>query len=231
MASVRAVSAPAPSAGWYADPQDPSRWRWWDGAKWTDNVSDSGRALWSADYLVVRASAKLAQWRATVHDRTLAQIGSVTMDGTRMRLLDTQGALQLTSHGGSPYSWDHIGGLRTWTIADRRDQRVGELAVTAYFNRRLQVALRTAEGQELAQLAPIGKTDADFAITDAAGAQLGRVWRAERDRSLLAEDETWAAQIARPLSQPLDTLVLAAVTTLDSMQHVVQSSRATRSNF
>lgn len=225
------MSAPAPPAGWYADPQDASRWRWWDGAKWTENVSDSGRALWSADYLVVRASAKLAQWRATVHDRTLALIGTVKMQSTRMRVLDAGGAVQLTSDGGSPFSWEHVGGLRSWAIADAREQPVGELAVTAYFNRRLQIALRDPGGAELAKLAPIGKTDADFAVTDAAGKQVARIWRAERDRSLLSEDETWAAQITRPLPQPLDSLVLAAVCTLDSMQHVVQSARATRSNL
>lgn len=26
-------------AGWYADPQFPSRWRYWDGARWTEHVS------------------------------------------------------------------------------------------------------------------------------------------------------------------------------------------------
>ena len=25
--------------GWYADPENPARWRWWDGSAWTDQVS------------------------------------------------------------------------------------------------------------------------------------------------------------------------------------------------
>ncbi|RLK47449.1 DUF2510 domain-containing protein [Microbacterium telephonicum] len=32
------MSTPTP-AGWYPDPADPSRTRWWDGAQWTENVS------------------------------------------------------------------------------------------------------------------------------------------------------------------------------------------------
>ncbi len=27
-----------PAPGWYADPSDPSSWRWWDGARWTVHV-------------------------------------------------------------------------------------------------------------------------------------------------------------------------------------------------
>lgn len=29
----------APQAGWYADPEQPDRYRYWDGATWTDQVS------------------------------------------------------------------------------------------------------------------------------------------------------------------------------------------------
>lgn len=28
-----------PPSQWFADPQDPSRWRWWDGAQWTDHYA------------------------------------------------------------------------------------------------------------------------------------------------------------------------------------------------
>jgi hypothetical protein len=34
-----AMSAPLPAAGWYADPQQPTRWRYWDGTAWTDHTS------------------------------------------------------------------------------------------------------------------------------------------------------------------------------------------------
>lgn len=33
------VAAPAVPAGWYADPSDPERLRWWDGERWTDHRS------------------------------------------------------------------------------------------------------------------------------------------------------------------------------------------------
>jgi Protein of unknown function (DUF2510) len=33
------MSAPLPAAGWYADPQQPARWRYWDGTVWTDHTS------------------------------------------------------------------------------------------------------------------------------------------------------------------------------------------------
>ncbi|MCT9821014.1 DUF2510 domain-containing protein [Microbacterium sp. W1N] len=32
------MTTPTP-AGWYPDPADPSRTRWWDGAQWTENVA------------------------------------------------------------------------------------------------------------------------------------------------------------------------------------------------
>lgn len=31
-------STPLPAPGWYGDPQDPTQLRYWDGAKWTDQV-------------------------------------------------------------------------------------------------------------------------------------------------------------------------------------------------
>ncbi len=30
--------APLPAAGWYGDPKDPMRRRWWDGGQWTDHL-------------------------------------------------------------------------------------------------------------------------------------------------------------------------------------------------
>lgn len=29
----------SPPAGWFVDPADPKRWRWWDGRGWTDNYA------------------------------------------------------------------------------------------------------------------------------------------------------------------------------------------------
>jgi hypothetical protein len=220
------MSTPAPPAGWYADPEAPGRWRWWDGAQWTGNVSAGAAALRAADYLVVRAAARLGSWSATVHDRALAQIGAVSASGMNMRLLDAAGATVLEADGGSA-SGSRQTGLRRWEVRDAAGTPIGELAVTSYVNRRVKLALR-AGGQDVGRLEPIGKVDRDFSIVDAAGAAVARVWRAERERGLVSEDETWAAQVVRPLPEPLDSLVLATVCTLDSIQHVVMNSSSTR---
>ncbi len=37
----KSATAPVPP-GWFSDPSDSNRWRWWDGQSWTDNVSDKG---------------------------------------------------------------------------------------------------------------------------------------------------------------------------------------------
>lgn len=29
---------PLPPPGWYADPSDGTRWRWWDGSQWTSHT-------------------------------------------------------------------------------------------------------------------------------------------------------------------------------------------------
>ncbi len=34
-APPRHDASAGPPAGWYADPADPTRWRWWDGIAWT----------------------------------------------------------------------------------------------------------------------------------------------------------------------------------------------------
>ncbi len=33
-----------PPASWQPDPKGEAEWRWWDGQKWTDTVSDGGPA-------------------------------------------------------------------------------------------------------------------------------------------------------------------------------------------
>ena len=229
------MSTPPPPAGWYADPQAPARWRWWDGARWTDQVSDPAgteSALMSADYLVVRASARLARWNATIHDRSLAQIGSVVQTGMQLRILDAAGALVLQADGGSTISWSRSTVLPDWTVRDAAGTQLGAMAVTKYFNRRLTVTLRGVDGADVGRLEPIGKVDHDFSIADAAGTGVARVWRAERERALFNEDETWAAQIARPIPPPLDSLTLVGVCTLDAIQHVVLNRHSShRSSF
>jgi hypothetical protein len=35
------MTAPNPPAGWFPDPHDPTRKRWWDGAAWTEHVQQA----------------------------------------------------------------------------------------------------------------------------------------------------------------------------------------------
>jgi resuscitation-promoting factor RpfB len=32
-----ATGTAAATPGWFADPDDPTRWRWWDGSGWTEH--------------------------------------------------------------------------------------------------------------------------------------------------------------------------------------------------
>lgn len=38
------MTEPSPAAGWYADPENPARHRYWDGTSWTDHVQDAPHA-------------------------------------------------------------------------------------------------------------------------------------------------------------------------------------------
>lgn len=59
-----------PSAGWFADPLDPSRQRWWDGAGWTDRVITD--AVSDAAPTLADASAPVASMGRTFDPIVLA---------------------------------------------------------------------------------------------------------------------------------------------------------------
>lgn len=49
-AALRCGDGPRrPPAGWYADPQDPSLTRWWDGAAWTAATSPREPSSWGPE--------------------------------------------------------------------------------------------------------------------------------------------------------------------------------------
>ncbi|MDQ1122435.1 G5 domain-containing protein [Microbacterium trichothecenolyticum] len=47
--------------GWFPDPSDASRWRWWDGAAWTDRVGENGRER-PVPLPVTRRRGRLPLW-------------------------------------------------------------------------------------------------------------------------------------------------------------------------
>jgi uncharacterized protein DUF2510 len=50
----KATQSEVAAAGWYPDPHNPSRWRWWDGSTWTDNYSVAGKAAFRKPTLTPR---------------------------------------------------------------------------------------------------------------------------------------------------------------------------------
>lgn len=214
-------------AGWYADPEDTSRWRWWDGQAWTQNVSAptqpstpaGGGPLWTGTTLWVDTRARVGSWEADIVDETGRPAGRVR-GGIDMVLSDAAGAPALRLHServrfGAGRHREALGGV---DVADGAGTPLGRLEVVKYFNARVTLSLRDPVGQELAVLAPEAKNDREFSITDPAGTRIGRVVATESQRKLLSQDRKWWVNLHRPLPQPLDQLALGAATNLADIQ-------------
>jgi hypothetical protein len=214
------MSGPPPP-GWYADPQDPARWRWWDGSAWTDQVSQpsADATLWTANTLWVDSRARVGSWEADVRDEAGKPAGTVR-GAMQMVVADAAGApqLTLTAERDRAGNWTSLGRIR---VADAAGAPLGTLEVVKYFNARVTLSLRGVDGQQLAVLEPEAKNDREFALHDGAGTALGRVVAIESHRKLLSQDRTWWISLARPLPPPLDPLALGAAVTLSNIQLLV----------
>jgi hypothetical protein len=214
------MSAPIPP-GWYADPGDSTRWRWWDGGAWTDQVSapSGDRTLWTATTLWVESRARVGSWQADVRDETGHPAGTVR-GGLEMVVADAAGAPQLTLSAERDRSgnWTSLGRVN---VTGAAGAPLGTLEVTKYFNARVTLSLRDVAGRQLAVLEPEGKTDKGFALHDGAGTSLGRVVAARSERKLLSQDRTWWVSLARPFPEALDPLALGAAVTLNNIQLLV----------
>jgi hypothetical protein len=207
--------------GWYADPENPARWRWWDGGAWTEQVSapSADGTLWTATTLWIESRARVGSWQADVRDEAGRPAGTVR-GGMQMVVADAAGApqLTLTAERDRSGNWTSLGRVH---VSDAAGAPLGTLEVTKYFNARVTLSLRDVGGQQLAVLEPEGKTDKGFALHDGAGGSLGRIVAARSDRKLLSQDRTWWVSLARPLPRPLDPLALGAAVALNNIQFLV----------
>ncbi len=229
--------SPEIPAGWYADPQDATRWRWWDGQAWTDNFSAptqpstpaAGGPLWTGTTLWVDTRARVGSWEADVADEAGAPAGRVR-GGKEMVLYDSANApaLRLAAERRRSGVGLHHESLGAIHVSDGAGAPVGSFEVVQYVNGRVTLSLRGPDGQELAVLAPEAKNDREFALHDPAGAQLGRVVAVESQRKLLSQDRKWWVSLARPLPQPLDSLALGVAVTLSNIQLMVVNWHDTR---
>jgi acyl-coenzyme A thioesterase PaaI-like protein len=213
-----------PAPGWYADPQEPTRWRWWDGTAWTENVSQPSQpstegALWTATTLWAESRARVGSWEADVRDEAGKPAGTVR-GGMEMVLADSAGAptLRLRAERDRRGNWTSLGRVH---VADGAGAAAGTLEVAQYVNGRVTLSLRRSDGTQVAVLEPEAKNDREFAIHDAAGKSFGRVVATESKRKLLSQDRTWWISLARPLPAAVDPLALGAATTLSNIQMLV----------
>jgi len=224
------MAQPPPPPGWYADPGDPSRQRWWDGTRWTEKTQPpAGQApaasggsgpLWADPTLWVISRARVGGWSAEVRDQSGGVCGSLRQSARTIRLFDGAGAPQLQLHTEYQRRWSGWSGVLGFDVLHPSGSPYGELDVDKYLNKRVTLSLRSGQ-QQLAVLASEDKSDDRFAIHDNAGSCLARVHKAQQGGSLFKEDLTWWLSMARPLSAPLDALVLAAGTALSAIQHLV----------
>ena len=229
--------SPEVPAGWYADPENPGRWRWWDGQAWTQNVSAptqpstpaSGGPLWAGTTLWVDTRARVGSWEADVADEAGAPAGRVR-GGMEMVLSDAAGAPALRVkpervRSGAGLRHEGLGRVH---VSDGAGTPVGTIEVVKYVNGRVTLSLRDPAGQELGVLSPEAKNDREFALHDPAGTQIGRVVAVESQRKLLSQDRKWWVSLSRPLPQPLDSLALGVATTLSNIQLMVVNWHDTR---
>lgn len=98
--------------GWYEDPGVRHQWRFWDGARWTDDVADDGQAstdplepkasVRPVDRVVDEGSESTALHLACSHGE-LEQVRSLLAQGARVDVVNKWGAtpLDLTYSNGA----------------------------------------------------------------------------------------------------------------------------------
>jgi hypothetical protein len=214
------MGAPLPPAGWYADPGDSRRWRWWDGSDWTQHVSGGGDpapgGLWRDSLLYVRAKSAVGGRQATVYDERGAMLGmldagagNLGLTSWSVPLVDAVGALQLRM--SVRYVLGGFAGPLNISVADPAGAPIGSIRVANFTGRRFRLVLE-AGGQDVGEVHTEDWKNLDFRVVDAAGNEVASTGRAEPSAGgwFTWNDLYWLS-IRRPLPEALDRLAIAAL--------------------
>jgi hypothetical protein len=207
-----------PPPGWYADPQDGRRWRWWDGSAWTANVSAGTEAgdLWADSLLYVRSQSAVGGHRASVYDERGALLasldpgtGKLGLTNWSVPLVDGAGAIQLRMSAG--YVLGGFSGPLSLAVEDGSGHPIGTIRVANFSGRKFRLVL-DAGGQKVGEVHTEDWKTLDFRVADAAGNEIASTGRAEpRAGGWFTENDLYWLRIRRPLPEALDRLALLAL--------------------
>jgi hypothetical protein len=206
--------AEPPPAGWYADPEDGGRWRWWDGSAWTDHTSEprppaSSDSLWRDQLLYVRTHGSVGSFQATVLTSDGAEIAWMTSGGMQMHLsnvtfpiVDAARNTLLVLEGSYFRASPTIG------IEDGSGRRFGEVELTRFTPRSFRFQL-TSGGQAIGELRSVDWRRRQCVAVDASGTEVARTEQAAPARTqFLHVDDLYSISLRRPLPEAIDRVTL-----------------------
>jgi hypothetical protein len=211
----------ATPAGWYADPEDGRRWRWWDGAHWTEHTSVPAAApdaFWSAPLLYVRNHASVGSFQTAVYDGSGTQIAAMTAGGIHMGLtnvtlpiVDPRGAPLLVMREAYSISFGGFGGgSRALRVEDGGGRELGSILLRSYGPRHFNFDLGDPGGAQIGAARMEDYGSLMCLVHDTAGAEVARTGRAEAPQGgLFTVNDFYSIALHRPVPEALDRVTLA----------------------